>query len=257
MRLGISSWSYHRTIEANKIDQIGWIEKTAKELKLDGVELLDVHFPSTDEKYLRKIKKLCTDLHLDIYLLSATTNFGKATEIERKEEVEKLKKWIDIGYYLGVPVVRYFAGVPQGDATLLWKEVIKLTKISVDYASEKGITLALENHHGFIKTSDDVFNLFNVLNSEWLKLCLDTGNFKDLYTSIEKTMDMASIIHAKMYGADGNGISRKLDYNKIFDILKKNNYNGYLSIEYEGESEEESTIPECVKYLRNMMQNYA
>ena len=91
MRLGISSWSYHRTIETGKLDQIGWIEKSAKELKLDGVEILDIHFPQTDEKYLRNLKKLCTDLRLDIYILSATSNFGKATDEERREELKKLK----------------------------------------------------------------------------------------------------------------------------------------------------------------------
>ncbi len=62
MKISCSSWSFHRTIETGKLDQLAWIEKCAQELELDGVELLDVHFPGIAKDYLQKLKKRIIDL---------------------------------------------------------------------------------------------------------------------------------------------------------------------------------------------------
>ena len=51
MKTSCSSWSYHRTIKAGKLDQMSWLQECAR-LELDGVELLGYHFPSTDREYL-------------------------------------------------------------------------------------------------------------------------------------------------------------------------------------------------------------
>jgi sugar phosphate isomerase/epimerase len=267
MKLGCNIWSYHRAVNSKKISQLEWVEKCAKELKLDGVELLDYGFPESvvkgnppDGDYLKKIKKLCTDLNLEIYLVSSASNFGFVDEKKLKESIEYVKKWIDISYYLGAPATRFFAGhaEPLEDQENGWKSLIKATKICTEYAESKGIVLALENHNGkgFIKTSEDVFKLFNAINSPWLKLCLDTGNFTDLYTSIEKTAHLATVVHAKTFEIK-SGVEKKLNYDKIFKIMKKVNFRGYFSIEYEGEDADEfDCMKKSVKYLREMIEKY-
>lgn len=256
MKLGSNSWSYHRTIEEGKLTQKDWIIKCAKELNHDGVELLDAHFPNTEKKYLKKIKKLATDLHLDIYCVSCGSNFGVKDESKLTEQINYVKKWIDIGYFFGAPVVRYFAGSPEIEELKeeLWKNMVRATQRCVEYAKIRGIVLALENHnhHGFIQTSEDVLKLSKKF-PHWLKMCLDTGNYKDLYKSIEETAHLAALVHAKLYDLDENGVERRLDYNRIFDILKKANFNGYLSIEFEGEENELTAMPRGVAYLRKMI----
>jgi len=57
MKLSCSSWSFHRTFEQGKINQLEWIEKCAKDLMLDGIELLDEHFRSTEKAYLCDLNK--------------------------------------------------------------------------------------------------------------------------------------------------------------------------------------------------------
>ena len=110
MKLGCSSYSFYKSFEAGKLNLVKWIEKCAKELKIDGVELLDIQFPSTDEKYLKKIKKLCIDLGLTIYCFSVSNHFSSLDEKDRKKNIQLVKTGVDIAQYLGAPLIRIFAG---------------------------------------------------------------------------------------------------------------------------------------------------
>jgi len=60
------------------MNQFEWIEKCAKDLMLDGIELLDEHFPSTEKAYLGDLKKFTTDLGLTIACVSVSNNFRKS-----------------------------------------------------------------------------------------------------------------------------------------------------------------------------------
>ncbi|MCK4308246.1 sugar phosphate isomerase/epimerase [candidate division WOR-3 bacterium] len=252
MKIGCSSWSYHRTIEEGKLNQESWIEKCA-ELKLDGVELLDVHFPSTGIEYLKRLKKKLVELGLTISCVSASNHFTGSDEDERKANVEIVKKWVDIAGFLGAPIVRIFAGssseLSQPD---IWHKVVNCLKECANYAEAKGIVLGLENHGGF--SADEVLRLIQETDSEWLKMTLDTGNFPQApYESIRKTAHLAVIVHAKLYELDEEGNEERLDYEKIISILSERNYLGFLSIEFEGESDELSFIPRGVAYLKKVM----
>ncbi len=253
MKIGCSSWSYHRSIEEGKLNQETWIEKCAEELKLDGVELLDVHFASTQADYLRKIKKKLIDLGLTVSCVSVSNHFTGSDEKERRENIEKVKKWVDIAVSCGAPIVRIFAGsAKELEQPDIWVKVVKCLVECAGYAEERGIVLGLENHGGF--SADEVIRLIRETGSEWLKMTLDTGNFPgDPYESIKKTAHLAVIVHAKLYELDGEGNEKRLDYGKIISVLAERNYLGFLSIEFEGESEEMSFMPRGVAYLKRIL----
>lgn len=253
MKIGCSSWSYHRTIAAGKLGQKGWIEKCAQELKLDGVELLDVHFPSTEASYLKEIKKMIIDRGLTISCVSVNNHFTGSEERERQENIDKVKKWVDIASYMGAPILRVFAGVAKElSQAEMWDKVIKCLRECADYGEARGIVLGLENHGGF--SVEEVLRMVKETSSEWLRLTLDTGNFPgDPYESIRKTAPLAVIVHAKLYELDKDGKEKRLDYEQIISILRERNYLGFLSIEFEGEPEELSFMPRGVAYLREVM----
>lgn len=250
MKIGCTSWSFRNSLEKGKLDSIQWIKKCALELKLDGIEFLDKFVPRTDENYLKEIKKLCADLYLDIFLVSACPVLGKEDIEEHKAQINYLKQWIDIGFYMGAPIVRYLAGPKEGEKS--WDLMIEATKECVGYAQKKGIILAIENHSGMGETCEEILRIFEAINSPWLKLCLDTGNFKDkdIYSSIEKTLHLTGVVHVKTYSPDTEGKEQRLDYERIFKIFKKADYRGYLSIEYIGKEDESTAIPRSIRYLR-------
>lgn len=123
------------------------------------------------------------------------------------------------------------------------------------HARAQGIVLAVENHNhdGFIRAADDVLRLLDDVSSPWLRLLLDTGNFTDLYDSMERTADRAVFVHAKLYDVDPEQGEQRLDYGRIMAILHQVDYNGYLSIEYEGEAAEEPAVAAGVRYLRTLI----
>lgn len=250
MKISCSSWSYHRTIEAGKLDQAGWIDLCAKELKLDGVELLSNHFPRTDKQYLRDLKKRIIDYGLTVASVSASNHFTVASTGDREREIDKVKRWSDIGLFMSAPLIRIFAGSSDElKDRVMWDKVTKALYKCARYGEKIGVVMALENHGGF--SADQVLRMVKEAGSPWLRLTVDTGNFPgDPYQSIEKTMPLASFVHAKFYEFDENGAEKRLDYNRIIEIFNKMNYLGFLSIEFEGEGDELINVPKAVNILK-------
>jgi len=138
----------------------------------------------------------------------------------------------------------------------------------VKYAEDVSVILGLENHNhnGFAKTAGDVLHIISEFDPPWLKHTLDTGNYLDIYPSIEKTASLAVNVHAKIYYPAGcSGFlttiyhpptkekEKELDYDRILKILKGVQYNGFLTLEYVGEEEEETALPRVAKYLEKIM----
>jgi L-ribulose-5-phosphate 3-epimerase len=267
MKLGCSSWSYHRAFEARKLNIKKWISICADDLMLDGVELLDFHLnkPGIDFK---ELKNFIVAKGLTISSVSVSNNFGYESDGKLKEEVAKVKRWINITSLFGASILRVFAGWAGSapwddnfsseiaDRNILWPRMIECMKECVDYAEHAGIVLAVENHNhrGFIHTAEDSRRIVREINSSWFKLNLDIAGYtEDIYTAIEDTLDLAVQVHIKILEPSADVIDKKLDYNRIFTILNGSNYRGFLSLEYEGEEDEFITIPKLITAIKNKM----
>jgi sugar phosphate isomerase/epimerase len=54
-------------------------------------------------------------------------------------------------------------------------------------AEECGVTLALENHWGLSRTPEAILRIVREIDSPWLRVLMDTGNFlEDPYDALEK-----------------------------------------------------------------------
>jgi len=263
MKVCMSSWSYHPVIASRQMDQLGWI-KLCKELELDGVELLDIHFPNLTKEYVLQVKKLVADLGLEVPMCSVSNDFGKATEQERAASEKHVETWINASAWFGAKFLRVFAGWPgQRDASKyesekakLWPEMIQRLQRLCNLAGDKGILLALENHNhfGFTKTYEDLDRIIAEVGSDWLGVCLDTGDYlvdtADVngYAALEKAMIHTRIVHAKVYELDEEGKDLKQDWAKIFKILAGAVYDEWLSIEYEGKNCKDD-VPRAARWL--------
>jgi sugar phosphate isomerase/epimerase len=103
-------------------------------------------------------------------------------------------------------------------------------------AAECGVILGLENHWGLGLTPEGEMRIVNALDSPWLQVTMDTGNFlEDPYPKLEQLADNAVLVQAKTYYGGGTWYTLDLDYKKIAGILKQHNYHGYVSLEFEFE----------------------
>lgn len=270
MKLGLCTWSYNRTFAAGKMDLEKLLHVCADDLKVGGVDIIDNHFKNggdvnkllKDMDYLLKIKKLATDLQVTISAVSPGNSFGKERQDDENAEVEKINRWTDVAYILGSPNLRIFAGwAPKAKHAEFWPKVVKSIKECAAYAARKGVTLAIESHNGggYLPTSIETHKLLENINSPWVKLNLDTGNYQDpdMYAALEKSMSYATHMHCKIHKLSKDG-SRELefDFDKIFRILKDAGYRGFFNIEYEGKEDELEYVPKSFAMVRQFIKKY-
>ena len=119
-------------------------------------------------------------------------------------------------------------------------------------AEECGVVLGLENHWGLGRTAEGVRRIVDEINSPWLKITLDTGNFlEEPYDQLEKLAADAVLVQAKTYYGGGKWYTLDLDYPGIGEIMRRNNYKGYISLEFEGNEDPMVAVPQSLEVLRN------
>ena len=261
MKLGLCSWSYNRTFDAGKMDLEKLLHVCAGDLKVGGIDIIDVHLKSREPDYLLKIKKLATDLQVTISAVSPGNSFGKDSGKDEKAEIENVNRWTDVAYLLGAPNLRIFAGwAPKERHKELWPKVVASIKECAKYSATKGITLAIESHNGggYLPTSVETHKLLVDVNSPWVKLNLDTGNYqdKDIYKALEKSIPYATHMHGKIHKITKDGKELEFDYDRIFKILKDANYRGFFNVEYEGKEDELTYVPKSFEMIRRFMKKY-
>jgi sugar phosphate isomerase/epimerase len=115
-----------------------------------------------------------------------------------------------------------------------------------------GVILGLENHWGLGRTPEGVLRIVEALSSPWLQVTLDTGNFlEDPYDKLELLASNTVLLQAKTYYGGGKWYTLDLDYNRIADIMRRHRFNGYVSLEFEGNESPDTGIPKSLELLRS------
>ena len=66
------------------------------------------------------------------------------------------------------------------------------------------------------------------------------------------TAPRATYVRAKLYRIS-TGVEEWLDYDQIFSVLRRVEYNGWVSLVYEGEDDALDVIPLGVRFLRGYL----
>ena len=89
--------------------------------------------------------------------------------------------------------------------------------------------------------------IVKAIDSPWLKTTLDTGNFlEDRYDRLEQMAKEAVLVQAKTYYGRGMWYTLDLDYPRIAALLRRHNFNGYVSLEFEGKEDPRAAIPKSL-----------
>lgn len=252
LRLACMSLSYQRAFNAGKMDLFSYIEESRR-LDLDGVDLHGAHFVSHDTDYLLRLKRACLKHGLTIACVAIPNNFAFAPD-RLPAELAKTRQLIDDAQYLGAPLVRVFAGWSDTQDAGTWGRVVDCLRQAAEYGERRGVAVALQNHNhnGVAATGGKVLQLLADVGHPNLAHVMDTGQYLDLYASMPLTVGRAVHVRAKIYEIE-TGEERRLDYSRIFRILRQANYNGFLSIVYEGVEDERAAVARAVPYLRRLM----
>jgi len=272
MRLCCLSLSFKPEFAAGQLDDLKFIDLCAK-LELDGVDFNLSSFRSLERSHLKKVKKACLEHGLSIACLGVSNDFGRPAD-QQEAVLKQVRQGIDAAQFLGVPVVRLFAGgVGEGKPREeVWKRAVDGLRRAAEAGEQAGVVVGLQNHNhnNIAATGEDVVKLLKDVDHPWCKHILDTGQYlgslgasgakaedprqHDLYKSIAQTAPLAVFVRAKLYRLK-SGKEEWLDYDRIFKILKGVKYNGFICLVYEGWKDADAmhAVPEGVKFLRGYL----
>ena len=244
----------------------------AYSMGFDGVELLHRQLASEEKSYLNALKQRAFDKGLDMPMLSIHQDFVSPDVAERKQHIDHTKHCIDLASQLGIPCVRLNSGrwktiksfddlmkakgeeppiAGYKDADAIGWCVDSIREI-LPHAESAGVKLALENHWGLTTKVSTLLQIWKTVNSPWLGINLDTGNYPDkYYEGIAQLAPHASIVQAKTYHGGGVWYTLDLDYKKIAGILRAAKFSGWVSLEMEGKEDATTAVPKSLKTLRD------
>lgn len=110
MRLSCLTLSYQRQFNAGKMDIFSFFT-TCRAQNLDGADIHIRNLKDTTRPHLKEVRRRALDMGLSISCLGVSTEFGRSAENIPKE-IEKAREAIEVGMFLGSPVLRVFVGSP-------------------------------------------------------------------------------------------------------------------------------------------------
>jgi L-ribulose-5-phosphate 3-epimerase len=117
-----------------------------------------------------------------------------------------------------------------------------------------GVLLGLENHWGLGRTPEGVMRIVNTIDSPWLGVTMDTGNFlEDPYEKLEMLAPRTVFVQAKTHYGGGIWYTLDLDYDRIAAMLRRHGYPGFVSLEFEGCEDPRTAIPKSLALLRSVL----
>jgi L-ribulose-5-phosphate 3-epimerase len=269
-RIAVSTYSYwHFRTERYPIEKV--IDHAAL-LGFDGVEILHRQMSGESPSYLNALKKQAFNRGLDLVMLSIHQGFVYPDKAERRKNVEHTERCIDLAAQLGIPAIRLNSGrwntVKSFDDLMKVKGnepplsgynnedamnwCVESIRECLPKAEKAGVVLALENHWGLTTSVDMLLRIWKEVNSPWLGINLDTGNFPgEPYADFAKVAPHATIVQAKTYYGGGEWYTLDLDYKKMAGMLRAANFTGYVSLEMEGKEPPETAVPKSLALLRS------
>ncbi len=224
----------------------------ARTLNLDMIDYhLGKGFLSRDPDYLLRLKTLCLKSGLPIGYVASGGGFVGA-EQELRQKVDKAKADVDIAAFMGSPMIRLFGGRPRDDdpdPESTWSDTVRCFQEVADYAATKAIALGLQNHGPPARPrGEDILRILHDTDRDNMSLIMDTGQWwpdygsnqggdfvpnENIYDYMEQVAPHASYVRAKIYKID-TGREEYIDYERVIRILQAVDFNGAISVVYEG-----------------------
>ena len=226
----------------------------AQKFNVHKIEPWSPIFPSTDPKYLEQFRVAVEKAGSAVVDIAVDGGYSQYAldAAERARAVTASNQWVDVGAALGSPSIRTHIDGAKDSKPDVGRAADTLARVA-EYAAKTNVVVHLENDN---PVSEDPFFIVQVIekvNSPWLRALPDFGNTvaahdEDYaYRAIDAMFAHAyGICHVKDGEVDDGKVSH-VDLARTFAILKKREYKGYCSIEYDAPGDPYKTTAELVE----------
>jgi len=251
-KVSIAPWSLTRKpYGENDPDGIHFLDYplVARELGFEAIEHDNLHYPGDlpNDKHLAKMKQRTEEAGVTntLILCGALGDIADSRKSRRKKANFNYERWIEAAQFLGCHQVRV---VCSDHIDIDWDEKMKLTVEAVsklaDFAQGHSIELLIENHNGYTSNPNWLVEMIQKVNrpncgilgdfTEWRIEQNPDVLYPDPYKGYEILAPYVKSVGAKSTTFDVLGNELVTDYPRMFEILNKVGYQGYIAVEYFG-----------------------
>jgi len=253
---GCCAYSYREYLQSGKMTMEDFFLK-AVDLGIEGVDVTTYWVKSTDPDYLHSLRHLAFKHGLPFSGAAIRTEMCQSDPARREAELANIKKWVDATELLGASHLRVFGGnLPPGATDAQGVEwTAETMKAACDYAAQKGITLGIESHHGITSKATNILAILRRVDSPYAGCNLDISNFdEDPYAQVESLIPYATHTHIRdWYGKQ----HQSLDLDRIWQMFAQGGYQGFMSVEYEGEEDAMTGVPKLIEKVKALCKKYS
>ena len=271
MKLSLQQWSLHRELFGeSKKDYARWqhwlttepekvlqgsldpldFPSVARELGFEAVEYVNTFFYRKDDAYFHELKRHSENAGVKNLLVMVDEEgfLGDPDAVARKESIQRHVRWLNVASILGCRSIRVNAhsrGTKEDQQKWATDGLAQLC----DLAKPMGLDILIENHGGMSSNPHWLIQTIEDTGKSNIGTMVDFGNFAysenkiwdgehefDIYEGVSLLMPYAKAVSAKAFAFDESGNEENIDFDKMFQIIKKSNYTGYIGVEFEGES---------------------
>jgi sugar phosphate isomerase/epimerase len=262
---------------------LDWIDLAAT-LGVDGVEMYPGFFESFEPGYLEGVRRHLERSGLEAPMMCASPDFTQPDAGARRAEVDRERKMIEVTAALGGRFCRVLSGQRRAEVSradgVRW--TVECIKALLDTAAAHDVVLNIENHYKdgywrypeFAQRLDVFLEVIDQIHSPWFGVNYDPSNAtvagEDPLAVLAAVKDRVVTMHASdrylsrgtladlerqdgslgyagslKHGVVGKGLN---DYDAIFSTLRRQGFDGWVSIE-DGENGMEE-LRQSVLFLR-------
>ncbi len=295
-KLAVFPKGFFDDLVAGKMTLETWL-RLAATLEVDGVELYPRFFSSLESSHLRTVRRQMEGLGLVMPMMCNSPDFTQADPAARTAEVVRTRQMLEVTAELGGSWCRVLSGQNrpglEEKETLGW--VIACIESLIPDAERTGVKMVIENHYKdglwefpeWAQSAERYLAVLDGVRSPWLGAQYDPSNAivagDDQYDLLERMLPRLITMQASdryleggvlsdlkrmdrdpqhgyarlvKHGVIGQGLN---DYDRIFGILSRAKYGGWVSIEDgEGPTVEQgmANLRDSVLFLRGKLQRY-
>lgn len=279
IEISLAEWSLHRALYGGKLDHLDFPAKAKKDFGIAAVEYVNGFFggrkmrfqeAAKNSGYLTELLKRSQDAGVVNHLLMVDDEGPLAEREEKKrwQAVDNHKKWVEAAKFLGCKTVRVNL---QGDGSADEKKTAAVESLGRlgALAEPMKINIVAENHGGVTSNGAWLADVIKQVALPNVGTLPDFGNFcisqpwgttqdgcedmYDRYKGVAELLPFAKGVSAKSYDFDAKGEQPLMDYQRLIGLVKAAGYQGYIGIEFEGNTQPEE---EGIRQTKALLERY-
>ena len=254
--ISLAQWSLNRAFRNGDLKAVDFASIAKNTYGINAVEFVSSLYGDQGEAagFWESMTQKSSDAGVEnlLIMIDGEGDLGANAEDKRIEAVENHYRWVDRAKILGCHSIRVNAFGDGNRAELRSALIDGLGRLT-EYSAKSDINILIENHGLFSSDANFVVDVIQQVNSEHLGTLPDFGNWCtsvkwggtstdgcesvfDHAEGVKTFMPYAKGVSAKTYDFNASGDQPRLDYPKLLKIVKDTGFDGYIGIEYEGES---------------------